>query len=153
MQVNCILPIRLFTYLRRLSKRYAADNRFSNCKNLAVLARILANLAILAVLENLPLRYKDTRNVDTENKRIIKIQKAEREAAKLPPSCSDRWQANFFIKSLRSPIPITVCRSTCNEREARSSPRKRQGCCRECSLFFAITVIFFKIQFLVSLTK
>ena len=63
------------------------------------------------------------------------------------------WQANFFIKSLRSPIPITVCHSTCNEREARSSPRKRQGCCRECSLFFAITVIFFKIQFLVSLTK
>ena len=141
MQDNCILPIRLFTYVPPLLKRYAVDNRFSNCKNLAVLARILANLAVLAVLENLPLRYKDTRNVDTENKRIIKIQKAEREAAELPPNCSDRWQANFFIKSLRSPIPITVCRS------------ERQGCCRECSLFFAITIIFFKIQFLVSLTK
>ena len=29
-----------------------------------------------------------------------------------------------------------VCRGTCNEREARSSLRKRQGGCRECSRFF-----------------
>ncbi len=43
------------------------------------------------------------------------MKRAEREAAELPPSRSDRWQANFWKKSLRSPIPITVCRG---ERQA-----------------------------------
>ena len=55
------------------------------------------------------------------------MKRAEREVTVLPPSRSDRWQAIFLKKRLRSPIPITVCRGTCNERGARSSPRKRQA--------------------------
>ena len=39
------------------------------------------------------------KNVYTEKKRIY-IKKAEREAAELPPSRSDRWQANFFDKKV-----------------------------------------------------
>ena len=65
----------------------------------------------------------------------------------MPPSRFDRWQANFLEKSSRSPIPITVYRGTCNEREARSSPRKRQGCCRKCSRFFVIHAVFKEYRF------
>ena len=36
----------------------------------------------------------------TENKLINETKKAEREAAELPPSRSDRWQAIFFIKKI-----------------------------------------------------
>ena len=36
----------------------------------------------------------------------------------------------FGKKSSRSPIPITVSRG------------ERQGCCRECSRFFTVTIIF-----------
>ena len=65
-------------------------NRFVLCKICKILAVFVQILANLAVFKYLPLRYKDTRNVNTENKRIIKIQKAEHEAAELSPSCSDR---------------------------------------------------------------
>ena len=41
---------------------------------------------------------KCTGNVCIENMRINK--KAKREAAVLPPSRSDRWQANFFVKKV-----------------------------------------------------
>ena len=34
----------------------------------------------------------------TQKKYIVKIKKAEREAAAMPPSRSDRWQANFLAK-------------------------------------------------------
>ena len=37
------------------------------------------------------------KNVYTE-KRYDKIKKAEREAAAMPPSRSDRWQENFLVK-------------------------------------------------------
>ena len=74
-------------------------------------------------------RHADrNRNVYARKKHIIK--KAEREAAALSPSRSDRWQANFLIKSLRSPIPITVCHG------------ERQGCCREYSRFFMLYAVF-----------
>ena len=43
---------------------------------------------------------KCTGNVCIENMRINK--KAKREAAVLPPSRSDRWQANFFVKKVRA---------------------------------------------------
>jgi len=43
---------------------------------------------------------KCTGNVCIENMRINK--KAKREAAVLPPSRSDRWQANFFAKKVRA---------------------------------------------------
>ena len=43
------------------------------------------------------------------------MKRAEREVTVLPPSRSDRWQAIFLKKRLRSPIPITVCRG---ERQA-----------------------------------
>ena len=43
------------------------------------------------------------------------MKRAEREVTVLPPSRSDRWQAIFLKKRLRSPISITVCRG---ERQA-----------------------------------
>ncbi len=52
----------------------------------------------------------------------------------MPPSRSDRWQANFE-EILRSPTPITVSRD------------ERQGCCRECGRFFTVKVIFLNIDY------
>ena len=61
---------------------------------------------------------KCTGNVCIENMRINK--KAKREAAVLPPSRSDRWQANFFVKKVRA-VRFRLRSAAANGRTAAGS--------------------------------
>ena len=67
----------------------------------------------------------------TENKLINETKKAEREAAELPPSRSDRWQANFFDKkvcAVRFLLRSAAALATSAEREVpRANGRAAAG--------------------------
>ena len=56
----------------------------------------------------------------TENKLINETKKAEREAAELPPSRSDRWQANFFDKKVCA-VRVLLRSAAANGRAAAGS--------------------------------
>ena len=65
------------------------------------------------------------------------------------PRHLQRTRSAKFPAPLATSTECEVPRATCNEREARSSPRKRQDCCcRECRRFFMCTLFFREYNFL-----
>ena len=89
--------------------------------------------------------YTQKRSVYLHKKRRNARQRNCRRAAQ-----TDGKQT-FCEKSLCSPIPITVCRGTCNERGARSSPRKRQAAAGSAADFLCYTLFFRDYSFPVQL--